>query len=122
MKKTGLLAMIQLCIIGLFMSSCESVRCISGVIVDEENHMLLSNVKVSWMGNHEMAERSDSMGVFANTFISTTCALNGRKVTIKILKMTKAKQINNFNFCEHNIFNSAYLLYVYQQLLYIIRK
>ena len=40
MKKTQLLAMIQLCIIGLFMSSCESVRCISGVIVDEENHSM----------------------------------------------------------------------------------
>ena len=69
MKKTQLLAMIQLCIIGLFMSSCESVRCISGVIVDEENHMLLSNVKVSWMGNHEMAERSDSMGNFSSIHV-----------------------------------------------------
>ena len=69
MKKTGLLAMIQLCIIGLFMSSCESVRCISGVIVDEENHMLLSNVKVSWMGNHEMAVHTDSLGNFISAHV-----------------------------------------------------
>lgn len=69
MKKTRLLAMILLFIVGLFISSCESVRGIYGLIVDEETHMPLSNVEVSWMGNHEMAERSDSMGNFSSIHV-----------------------------------------------------
>ena len=69
MKKTRILAMILPIFIGLFMLSCESVRGISGVIVDEETHMPLSNVEVSWMGNHEMAEHSDSLGNFSSIHV-----------------------------------------------------
>lgn len=69
MKKTRLLAMILLFIVGLFISSCESVRGIYGLIVDEETHMPLSNVEVSWMGNHEMAVHTDSLGNFISAHV-----------------------------------------------------